>query len=344
MISKSILFIGNHFNNKLDFTYLADELVDRLNKDGWVTLKASKYHNKLIRILDMLSTILLKSRKYKVAEVDVFSGHAFFWAEASTQLLHLLKKPTILTLHGGNLPAFSESHPGRTGKLLRMANTVVTPSAYLQKRLKHFRENIQIIPNPIEIEKYPFHIRGNPTPKLIWLRAFHAIYNPSMAIHVLSQLQPKGKDIFLTMVGPDKKDGSLIELTALAQQFNITENLSIPGVVPRSQVPDWLNKNDIFLNTTNIDNTPVSVIEAMACGLCIVSTNVGGIPYLLEDGIDALLVPPGDAPAMAAAVNQILSDPSLAKKLSVNARKKAETFSWDIVYPQWVSLLDGILD
>jgi glycosyltransferase involved in cell wall biosynthesis len=221
---------------------------------------------------------------------------------------------------------------------------VVTPSAYLQERLKHIRENIQIIPNPIEIEKYPYHIRGNPTPKLIWLRAFHAIYNPSMAIHVLSQLQPKVKDIYLTMIGPDKKDGSLIELTALAQQFNVTENLSFPGVVPRSQVPDWLNKNDIFLNTTNIDNTPVSVIEAMACGLCIVSTNVGGIPYLLEDGIDALLVPPGDAPAMAAAVNRILSDPSLAKKLSTNARKKAETFSWDVVYPQWVSLLNKTMD
>ncbi len=62
--------------------------------------------------------------------------------------------------------------------------------------------------------------------------------------------------------------------------------------VEKSEVPAWLAKGDIFLNTTNVDNTPVSVIEAQAAGLCVVSTNVGGIPFLLENGKDALLVPP----------------------------------------------------
>jgi glycosyltransferase involved in cell wall biosynthesis len=104
-----------------------------------------------------------------------------------------------------------------------------------------------------------------------------------------------------------------------------------------------MSQGDIFLNTTNVDNTPVSVLEALACGLCVVSTDVGGIPYLLEHEEDALLVPPDDAEAMAAAVRRVLTEPGLAERLSRNARKKAEGFDWSVVLPQWERLLLEVL-
>jgi glycosyltransferase involved in cell wall biosynthesis len=99
-----------------------------------------------------------------------------------------------------------------------------------------------------------------------------------------------------------------------------------------------MDQGDIFLNTTNVDNTPISVLEAMACGLCVVSTNAGGIPYLLEHERDALLVPPDDAQAMARAVHRILTEPGLAESLSENARRKVEQFDWCAVLPQWERL------
>ena len=114
------------------------------------------------------------------------------------------------------------------------------------------------------------------------------------------------------------------------------------GGIPNTEVPRWLNRGEIFLNTTNVDNTPVSVIEAMACGLPIVSTNVGGLPYLLQDGEDALLVPPNDVEAMRAAVHRVLTEPGLAKRLSRNARRKAETFDWANILPMWRELLGKI--
>ena len=109
--------------------------------------------------------------------------------------------------------------------------------------------------------------------------------------------------------------------------------------VAKAEVPHALASADIFLNTSNVDNTPVSVIEAMATGMCIVSTDVGGVAYLCETDEDALLVPAKDAKAMAAAVRRILIDPELAAALSCNARRKAETFDWSIILPQWESLL-----
>ena len=80
----------------------------------------------------------------------------------------------------------------------------------------------------------------------------------------------------------------------------------------------------------------------MACGLCIVSTRVGGIPYLLEDGSDALLVPPNDPDAMAAAVRRILTEPGLAERLSRNARQKASGFDWRTILPRWEALFTEI--
>jgi len=344
MDPKSILLIGNHFKKRNGFSYIVDELVDHLNKNGWRTYTASKYKNKVLRLLEMVFAIITLSPNYQVAEVDVFSGPAFTWAEVSTRLLHFLNKPVILTLHGGNLPVFSDKHSQRVKNVLAQATKVITPSEYLKERLGSYRADIQIIPNPIELKCYPFHPRKIAAPKLIWLRAFHEIYNPSLAVWVLYELRDLYMDLSLTMVGPDKADGSLKKLHDLAEELKIRDKLLLPGAIPRAQVPDWLNRNDIFINTTSIDNTPVSVIEAMACGLCIVSTNVGGIPYLLEDGVDALLVPPNDACAMAKAVNMILANPILADKLSTNARRKAEKFSWDVVFPTWESLFKEAME
>ena len=146
------------------------------------------------------------------------------------------------------------------------------------------------------------------------------------------------------MIGPDKGDGSLQRTQQIAQTLNVASNIHYPGLILKKDVPSWLNKGDIFINTTNFDNTPVSLTEAMACGMCISSTNVGGIPYIMDDEEDALLVPPNDVSAMATAVKRILTDPELASQLSENARKKAECYDWSIILPQWITILNSLVN
>src|SRR5690606_22157629 len=115
----------------------------------------------------------------------------------------------------------------------------------------------------------------------------------------------------LSMIGSDMGDGSLQATEAIAIELGVSDRLVLNGRVTKSDVPERLSRGDIFLNTTDVDNVPITVLEAMACGLCVVTTDVGGLPYLAADGVDALLVPRDDPKAMARAVMRIVEEPGL---------------------------------
>lgn len=336
---KRLLIVGNFLSSSGLNKSVCEELAPRLEAAGWRVVTTSSCRGRVLRLLDMLATIWRTRNRYEVAQIDVFSGPSFLWAEATAWLLRRLKKPYVLTLHGGSLPDFARRWPKRVGSALSSASAVTTPSRYLQEQMRLYHDDLILLPNPIDISAYSYVQRDTPRPRLVWLRAFHAIYNPALAASVIARLRDEFPEVHLTMVGPDKRDGSLAEFQAAVRQLDIEGHVRYADGVPKGDVPGWLNSGHIFLNTTSVDNTPVSVIEAMACGLCVVSTAVGGIPYLLEDGCDALLVPPDDPAAMADAVRHLLTEPGLAAHLSRNARAKAEQFDWSIVLPQWERLL-----
>jgi len=339
----SVLLIGNHLSKwGVASRQVCEELADRLEARGWHVIRTSSRRGRLARLADILCTVIRRRREYSVAHVDVFSGPAFLWAEAACTALRWVRKPYVLTLRGGNLPQWSRGRTGRVRRLLSGAGAVTTPSRYLLEQMREYRSDLILLPNALEISAYEFRPRTALQPSLMWLRSFHEMYNPSLAVKVTALLAEEFPDVRLTMVGPDKGDGSLQRVRRTAEELGITGRIETPGGVPKRDVPTWLNRGDVFLNTTNVDNTPVSVIEAGACGLCVVSTNVGGLPYLLDHEQDALLVPPNDAEAMADAVRRVLKEPGLAECLSRAARAKAEGFDWSVVLPRWEALLEEV--
>ena len=303
----------------------------------------SRQKNKILRLIDMLWKIIRYSNEYSIAQVDVFSGYAFFWAYLSTKALKIVRKPIIITLHGGKLPEFAYQYSGLFKSLLFSANWVTTPSNYLKQKFLKIRPDIRYLPNGVDISNYPYLLRKNPTPRLIWLRAFHKMYCPYIAVEVLNRIIQDFPNAELIMIGPNKNDGAYEETIKTADKLRLMRNLKIIGGIPKEKVGEYLSEGDIFLNTTLYESFGVSVIEAAACGLCIVTTNVGELPYLWEDGVDTLLVPPNDPDAITAAVKRILIEPGLAEKLSKNARKKAELFDWSMVLPQWEELINSLL-
>jgi glycosyltransferase involved in cell wall biosynthesis len=144
------------------------------------------------------------------------------------------------------------------------------------------------------------------------------------------------------MIGPDKGDGALAETRAAAEAAGVSDRVTILGGVSKRDVPRMLAGGEIFLNTTDVDNTPVSVLEAMACGLCVVTTDAGGIPDLASDGENALVVPRGNPRAMANAVLRAVEDARLSARISRGGRAKAEECDFPRVLDAWRGLLAGI--
>jgi glycosyltransferase involved in cell wall biosynthesis len=342
-VAPGVLIVGNFQSTWDRNPGVCEELAARLVSSGWSVVTTSARLGRLARLLDMVRTTWGQRYRYDVAHVDVFSGPAFFWAEAVCWTLRLARKPYILTLRGGDLPTFARCWPKRVRYLLNSAAEVTTPSPYLVEHMHPFYANLRLLANPLDLSAYGFRQRDRPRPRLVWLRAFHATYNPLLAVQVMGLLALDFPDIHLTMIGPDKGDGSLRRLQQECAELGVSDSIALLGRIPKVKVPECINKGDIFLNTTNVDNTPISVLEAMACGLCVISTNVGGIPYLLEHEYDAILVPPNDPDAMAAAVRRVLTEPGLAKRLSINARQKAEQFDWSAFLPQWTALVHNPL-
>lgn len=338
-----ILFIGNYLQTSSTNQNTWADLTRQLSNEGHTIFNTSSKTNKFIRLLDILTTIWSKRSFYEIAEVDVFSGQAFLFAFLGSILLRLINKPFVLTLHGGNLPVFAQRHTKLIKKLLNSATTVVVPSSYLWLAMQPYRTDLVIIPNAIFIERYEFKKRVDIQPNLIWLRAFHEIYNPELAIRVLTNVRIHYPESKLLMIGPDKGDNSYSRTKQLANELGLEKAVTFIEGVKKEEVPIWLNNGDVLINTTNYDNTPISVMEAMACGLCIVSTNIGGIPYLIDNEVNGILVPPNDSVSMASAVVRILTEPGLSAKLSMSARQKAEKLDWAEIFPKWEELFGKLI-
>jgi glycosyltransferase involved in cell wall biosynthesis len=336
-----VLLIGAHLPHTAGSRSVAEGMAERLQQRGFDLHVTSRLRSRFFRVTDLLVTTWASRRRYDLAHVDVYSGAAFRWAEWAVRLIRMAGKPFVLTLRGGNLPAFARKHPRRISRLLSGAAAVTAPSAYLAEAMRTARADVRIIPNPIALDAYTYSERDNPRAKLVWVRAFHSIYNPTLAVRVLAKVAEREKDAHLTMIGPDK-DGSLADVRAEAKRLGVLHRIEFTGGIPKSEVPRLLAAADIFLNTTTIDNTPVSLIEAMATGLVVVSTAVGGIPYLVENECEGLLIPSGECDAMASAIRRVLCEPGLAGRLSRGGRSRAQQFGWDAVLPRWEALFQEI--
>jgi glycosyltransferase involved in cell wall biosynthesis len=341
--NRGLIIVGNMLGATTGIRPVGEDLGAGLRKRGWRVYLTASCQSQILRLLRMVWDILRRVGQYDIALIDVFSGRAFIWAEVVSAVVKILGKPLVLTLHGGGLPEFSRAFPLRVARVMNRADVVTAPSRFLSEALGSLRRDIQVIPNPVDVSSYAWKLRRTADPRLVWVRAFHEIYDPELAPNVIALLCQEFPGIRLSMIGRDKGDGSRQKTEEIARKVGVFDRIEFVGGVEKHEVPLWLDRADIFINTTRFDNVPVSVVEAMAAGLCVVSTNAGGIPYLIDNETDGLLVPVGDARAMAAAVTGVLRNPDLAERLSANAKAKASRFESNAVFDTWNRLLRDIV-
>lgn len=334
---KNLLYIGNHLQNSQSNPTFSAVLGPLLERSGYEMQYASRKSNKVLRLLDMVWITFKTRQTTEVVLIDTYSTQNFYYAVVVSTLCRGLKLPYIPILHGGNLGERLKNSPILSRKLFGQAKVNVSPSQYMKKKFAAFGvDNVLHIPNTISLKQYPFLKRHFDLPRLLWVRSFSEIYNPMLAVLVLQELKARGIDAQLCMVGPDS-DGSLAKVKTLASELEVSVRFT--GKLSKAAWTTVSKDYNVFINTTNLDNMPVSVMEAMALGLPVVSTNVGGLPYLVEHGLEGFLVPPNHKQAMADAIMSVFESVEHTEAMVARARKKVEELDWEQVRGQWDEVL-----
>ena len=326
--------VGSFLSGRSGTHSISEKLALYLNDADLILRLVSFRYNKLLRILDIAIVSLLG--KYDKIHIDTFSGPAFKITSVALTIARWRKKKVILTLRGGKLPDFYNDSPGHVKGILLRADYIQTPSLYLKEFFKNQGVLANYLPNFIDLERFPYSRENIKPQSILWVRAFTEIYNPGLAINALYEVRRRYPDATLTMIGPDK--GLLAESKKLINKLGLNSSVTITGPVPNELLYTYYQSHEVFINTTSYESFGVAVLEAAACGIPVVSSKVGEIPFLWVNEEDMLIVDSLDESKFANEILRLFANNNLANKISTNARKKAENFDMRLILGEWKKL------
>jgi glycosyltransferase involved in cell wall biosynthesis len=250
--------------------------------------------------------------------------------------------PVVINYRGGEADAFLQKAHAWVRPSLRRADALIVPSGFLEAVFGKYGFAAQIVPNIVNLERFgagPAAAAGGPL-RLLVARNLEPIYDNASALRAFALVRVAHPEARLVVAG----SGPLrAELEALAAELGIADAVRFTGRVDNQGMAALYRDADVMLNPSLVDNTPNSVIEALACGVPVVSTRVGGVPYLVEDGKTALLVPPQAPREMADAVLRLAADPRLAAGLRERGLLHVRQFAWSEVRPRLLACYDAVL-
>ncbi len=339
---KDILIVGLFWSpknrNKIQRTP-ADQLAELLTKNGYNIIATSVHVNRALRLLDTLITVFFKRNRFTIAIVPFYGGfRSYVWEEITVFLLHKLKKNIILIVHGGGIPDRMKTRSAKYLRTMKRANYVVCPSGYLIEELGKYNQHTILIENVLNLKDYRFHHKDAIRPRILWMRAFESPYNPLMAVKVFSIIKKRFPGALMVMAGYDF--GMLQQTKDLALHYGLLESIEFPGYINNEQKNQLAQDFDVYICTNKIDNAPISFIEMMALGLPIVTVNSGGIPFLVKDNYDCLMVNDNDDHGMADKVLYLINNPAKAVELVNNAKLSMERFGEEKVIEKWRSVFE----
>jgi glycosyltransferase involved in cell wall biosynthesis len=222
---------------------------------------------------------------------------------------------------------------------LRKVERNAVPSRFLRDVFAAHGIQARVIPNIVDVDRFRFRTRQPLAPNVLSTRNFEELYNVACTLRAFRLVQDRYPHATLTLVGGGSEEGRLRQL---ASELRL-EHVHFAGRVPPEDIWMCYRDADIYLQTPDIDNMPSSVLEAFASGCPVVSTNAGGVPAILTDGVHGLLTPCGDHRAAADGVLRLLDDPGLVDRVTAEARRSCEQYRWTNVRAQWLSLYEGMI-
>lgn len=283
----------------------------------------------LFRLLPYLLNLRRELSRHDVVHIMANSGWSWhLFAAPALWLAHRAGVPSVLNYRGGLADEFFARSFRQVSKTLRYAGAVIVPTGFLREVFSRYGITADVVPNILDLTQFSgagqTGTEGQ-APHIVVTRNLEALYDNATALKAFAGIRQHYPDARLTLAGEGPERPNLEQL---ARELQCVDAVNFAGRLPREQIAKLLRNATLLCNPSLADNSPNSLIEAMATGTPIVSTKVGGIPWLVQDEVQALLVPAGDADAMAQAMIKLFRDPELRKRLTAAGRVKAQEFTW----------------
>ena len=275
----------------------------------------------------------LVSASWKFDIIHVYSAaHTSYmlWTLPALVIARVYGRRIVVNYRDGRVEEhLSRSRLARAS--LRRADLIVCPSPYVSNVFARFGLASVVISNILPVEQFCYRVRDRLRPAFLHNRILEPLYNVPCALRAFQLIQRRYPDASLTVAHDGPLRGSLEQLAA---ELGL-RNTQFVGRIPHADIAATYDSADVYLTSPEVDCMPGSILECFASGLPVVATNVGGIPYIAANGETALLVPPNDASAMAAAAIRLLQEPALVRRLTQNAYQASHRYRREHVAAQW---------
>jgi len=340
LLRKKLIIVGLFPDVQAAPITQASELANLLRVHGYDVLTVSRHRDKWKRLTDIVKTLFRRKDQYDVAIVQFYSGNSFIWQFIAANIVKLLGKKLVLTIHGGGVPAAIAKYRKRYLSVLKKADVITVPSGFIADRLKIYGLQAHLVENTIPLKQYPFYNKKDIRPCVLWMRSFGGIYNPLMAVRAIDALKTYYPHVKMYMGGIDM--GMQDETDLLIHELGLQNNIEIVGFMDVEKKKYYAEICDVYISTNRIDNAPVTFLEMWAMGLPIVSTNVGGVSHLVTDNEDGLLVADDDHVAMAEKIRLIIEYKTISSGLIEAGKEKVAAYDEEVVYHKWDSILSTL--
>lgn len=279
---------------------------------------------------------------WRVDVVHAFSAGYWSFLLAPTPALlvgRLFRRGVVLNYRTGEAEDHLRRHGWFATRLMRLADVIVVPSGFLVEVFRRHGLSATAIANVVDTGSIPHRARSAIAPRLLSNRNLEPHYNVACVLRAFARIQAAAPAATLTVAGHGSEADALRQLAAHLGLRHVT----FAGAVAPEAMGQLYDAADIYLNAPDVDNMPTSVLEAFVAGLPVVTTSSGGIPWIVEQERNGLLVGPNDATAMADAALRLLADPALVARLTAAARADVESrYTWPAVEAQWLTLYRGL--
>jgi len=323
---KKVLLIANYKPGTGGISGQVEKLHAYLDKEGVVNEVFSTKGSLAYRI-QVPFKLLKVAKDYDVLHVHTCSHWGFITTVLGVWAGRRLKKKVVVTYHGGGAEQFFSRHPRLVKKYLCQTDANIVLSGFLGNVFDKFQIPYTVIPNIVELEEGRFCPRATIEPKFISIRTLSPLYNIECIIKAFKVVKKACPSARLTIVGDGPSRDSL-------EQFVRSESIqdvTFVGRVDNARIYEYLNQSDIMLSAPRIDNMPVSVLEGFNAGLLVISSNVGGVPYMIEDEVNGLLFESNNSMALAEKMMWALSHQDESHNMIDNAKEVVKLYSWECV-------------